>query len=71
MVCATDTHSEIGDTSRLPRILVETQGLEPWTPCLQSRCSSQLSYVPINCNELFYSTLSVTFNQVVYWVYEL
>ena len=26
--------------------LVETQGLEPWTPCLQSRCSSQLSYVP-------------------------
>ena len=28
--------------------LVETQGLEPWTPCLQSRCSSQLSYVPTN-----------------------
>ena len=27
--------------------MVETQGLEPWTPCLQSRCSSQLSYVPI------------------------
>ena len=26
--------------------MVETQGLEPWTPCLQSRCSSQLSYVP-------------------------
>jgi hypothetical protein len=21
-------------------------GLEPTTPCLQSRCSSQLSYVP-------------------------
>ena len=26
---------------------VETMGLEPTTPCLQSRCSSQLSYVPV------------------------
>ena len=26
--------------------VVETMGLEPTTPCLQSRCSSQLSYVP-------------------------
>jgi len=26
--------------------LVETTGLEPATPCLQSRCSSHLSYVP-------------------------
>ena len=26
--------------------MVETMGLEPTTPCLQSRCSSQLSYVP-------------------------
>ena len=26
---------------------VETMGLEPTTPCLQSRCSSQLSYVPL------------------------
>ena len=25
---------------------VEMTGLEPVTPCLQSRCSSQLSYVP-------------------------
>ena len=25
---------------------METTGLEPATPCLQSRCSSQLSYVP-------------------------
>ena len=32
--------------------MVERQGLEPWTPCLQSRCSSQLSYVPINCQDL-------------------
>ena len=27
-------------------LLVETQGLEPWTPALQRQCSSQLSYVP-------------------------
>ena len=27
-------------------MMVETMGLEPTTPCLQSRCSSQLSYVP-------------------------
>ena len=27
---------------------VETMGLEPTTPCLQSRCSSQLSYVPVS-----------------------
>ena len=26
--------------------MVETMGLEPTTSCLQSRCSSQLSYVP-------------------------
>ena len=25
---------------------METMGFEPTTPCLQSRCSSQLSYVP-------------------------
>jgi signal peptidase I len=30
----------------LDALLVETMGLEPTTPCLQSRCSSQLSYVP-------------------------
>jgi hypothetical protein len=28
---------------------VETTGLEPATPCLQSRCSSHLSYVPLAC----------------------
>ena len=27
-------------------ILVEIVGVEPTTPCLQSRCSSQLSYTP-------------------------
>ncbi len=26
---------------------VETMGFEPTTPCLQSRCSNQLSYVPV------------------------
>ena len=29
------------------RDVVETMGIEPTTPCLQSRCSSQLSYVPV------------------------
>jgi hypothetical protein len=29
--------------------MVETMGFEPTTPCLQSRCSSQLSYVPEGC----------------------
>ena len=28
------------------RLSVELRGLEPRTPCLQSRCSSQLSYSP-------------------------
>ena len=31
----------------LTSTFVETMGLEPTTPCLQSRCSSQLSYVPV------------------------
>ena len=29
------------------RLLVEIVGVEPTTPCLQSRCSSQLSYTPL------------------------
>ena len=28
---------------------VELMGLEPTTPCLQSRCSSRLSYSPSRC----------------------
>src|SRR5688500_17218198 len=32
--------------------LVEQRGLEPRTPCLQSRCSSQLSYCPLFCKLL-------------------
>jgi hypothetical protein len=44
----------LGESVQLQRLLntnpqravVETMGLEPTTPCLQSRCSSQLSYVP-------------------------
>ena len=27
--------------------LVEIVGVEPTTPCLQSRCTSQLSYTPV------------------------
>ena len=34
------------DPAQNPDRTVETMGLEPTTPCLQSRCSSQLSYVP-------------------------
>ncbi len=29
-----------------PEIPVELRGFEPLTPCLQSRCSNQLSYSP-------------------------
>ena len=29
-------------------VLVEIVGVEPTTPCLQSRCSSQLSYTPVS-----------------------
>ena len=31
----------------IKKIMVELQGLEPWTPALQRQCSSQLSYSPI------------------------
>ena len=31
----------------LSGFLVEIVGVEPTTPCLQSRCSSQLSYTPV------------------------
>ena len=36
------------DTSEKPKCLVkvEIDGVEPTTLCLQSRCSSQLSYIP-------------------------
>ena len=36
------THSEV----ILNGLVVEIVGVEPTTPCLQSRCSSQLSYTP-------------------------
>ena len=32
-------------------------GLEPTTPCLQSRCSSQLSYVPAGTSRYCGGTL--------------
>ena len=38
-----ETHSE----SSLSGLVVEIVGVEPTTPCLQSRCSSQLSYTPV------------------------
>ena len=34
-------------TGRKPALLVEIDGFEPTTLCLQSRCSSQLSYTPV------------------------
>ena len=37
------THSEV----ILNGFIVEIVGVEPTTPCLQSRCSSQLSYTPM------------------------
>jgi hypothetical protein len=48
---ATRDESEISsEGSLVPENLrhhrVEMMGLEPTTPCLQSRCSSQLSYIP-------------------------
>ena len=48
--------------------LVEQRGLEPRTPCLQSRCSSQLSYCPIN---IFYSKtwlLLLNFIEIIYFI---
>ena len=33
-------------TGRKPALFVEIDGFEPTTLCLQSRCSSQLSYTP-------------------------
>ena len=40
------TAAEAETCSDQPVCVVETSGLEPPTPCVQSRCSSQLSYVP-------------------------
>ena len=34
-------------TGRKPALFVEIDGFEPTTLCLQSRCSSQLSYTPV------------------------
>ena len=45
------THSE----GILNGFVVEIVGVEPTTPCLQSRCSSQLSYTPGVFKELWYS----------------
>ena len=34
-------------TDKVELFFVEIVGVEPTTPCLQSRCSSQLSYTPV------------------------
>jgi hypothetical protein len=39
--------------------MVETMGIEPTTPCLQSRCSSQLSYVPEKGSPVFGGTVTI------------
>lgn len=39
--------------------LVEQRGLEPRTPCLQSRCSSQLSYCPKRDVNFIYFTVEL------------
>ena len=47
------TKEESNNKKKTPRekpkclVKVEIDGVEPTTLCLQSRCSSQLSYIPI------------------------
>lgn len=50
---------------------METQGLEPWTPALQRRCSSQLSYVPKDVKIPSYSTLKRVDRQGSKWYTEM
>ena len=38
--------SDPQERKSIKELLVEVNGVEPMTPCLQSRCSSQLSYTP-------------------------
>ncbi len=38
--------------AKKPRLLLEIRGFEPLTPGLQSRCSSQLSYIPFHSGRL-------------------
>ena len=40
------SHIQNGCNIFLKKQKLEAQGFEPWTPGLQSRCSSQLSYAP-------------------------
>lgn len=47
----------------LPHV-VEQRGLEPRTPCLQSRCSSQLSYCP-TCQNSDYCSAKFVFWQYI------
>ena len=43
---AATVHPSVHDLKK--KLSVELRGLEPRTPCLQSRCSSQLSYSPLS-----------------------
>ena len=38
---------------------VEIVGVEPTTPCLQSRCSSQLSYTPLKRMQIWHIFLNL------------
>ena len=44
--CARTSSTATSDGALARPDRVEAMGLEPTTPCLQSRCSSQLSYAP-------------------------
>ena len=51
--------------------LVEIIGFEPMTPCLQGRCSSQLSHTPKFDALLYYQTkamLSIKFAKFFYYI---
>ena len=52
-------------------LLVEIIGFEPMTPCLQGRCSSQLSHTPKFDALLYYQTkamLSIKFAKFFYYI---
>ena len=53
--CTNATNSEtiLGYAQGNVRPMVEINGFEPLTPCLQGRCSSQLSYTPKTHNLKF------------------
>ena len=59
---APNTPTHVGSEALTSNNVVETMGLEPTTPCLQSRCSSQLSYVPaLLCLDLHFCSVCPAF----------